>query len=107
MSPSDWHLRHKELTEAGLIVQSSAVQKIEKLQSLIPLIEAANSSGVRLLDGNTVEELMSIVPQEIDDSSNDLRISVNFPLVFLVDMSGDIFEIFDFEFSLPERFGFE
>ena len=70
MSTSDWHLRHKELTEAGLIVQSSAVQKIEKLQSLIPLIEAANSSGVRLLDGNTVEELMSIVPQEIDDSSN-------------------------------------
>ena len=70
MSPSDWHLRHKELTEAGLIVQSSAVQKIEKLQSLIPLIEAANSSGVRLLDGNTVEELMSIVPQEIDYSSD-------------------------------------
>ena len=59
MSPSDWHLRHKELTEAGLIVQTSAVQKIEKLQSLIPLIEAANSSGVRLLDGNTVEAVVA------------------------------------------------
>ena len=70
MSSSDWQLRHKELTEAGLIVQTSAVQKIEKLQSLIPLIEAANSSGVRLLDGSTVDELMSIASQEIDDSSN-------------------------------------
>ena len=70
MSSSVWQWSHKERTAAGLIVQTSALPKIEKLQSLIPLIEAANSSGVRLLDGNTVEELMSIVSHEIDDSSN-------------------------------------
>ena len=48
-SPS-WEDMHNQLSSAGLIVQTSAVEKLEKLQNVLPLIEAANSSGVRLLN---------------------------------------------------------
>ena len=41
---------HNQLSSAGLIVQTSAVEKLKKLQNVIPLIEAATSSGVRLLN---------------------------------------------------------
>ena len=51
---------HNQLSSAGLIVQTSAVEKLKKLQNVIPLIEAANSSGVRLLNGATVDELLAI-----------------------------------------------
>ena len=51
---------HSQLSSAGLIVQTSAVEKLKKLQNVIPLIEAANSSGVRLLNGATVDELLAI-----------------------------------------------
>ena len=68
MHSFDWEERHKQLTAAGLIVQTSAVTKIETLQSVIPLIEAANSSGVRLLNATTVEELLAIAPPEPSDA---------------------------------------
>ena len=68
MHSFDWGERHKQLTAAGLIVQTSAVTKIETLQSVIPLIEAANSSGVRLLNASTVEELLAIAPPEPSDA---------------------------------------
>ena len=68
MHSFDWEERHKQLTAAGLIVQTSAVTKIETLQSVIPLIEAANSSGVRLLNASTVEELLAIAPPEPSDA---------------------------------------
>ena len=58
-SPS-WEDMHNQLSSAGLIVQTSAVEKLEKLQNVLPLIEAANSSGVRLLNGATVDELLAI-----------------------------------------------
>ena len=62
MDSNNWQERHQALTAAGLIVQKSAEDKIESLQSIIPLIEAANSSGVRLLNASSVEELLSIAP---------------------------------------------
>ena len=62
---------HNQLSSAGLIVQTSAVEKLEKLQNVLPLIEAANSSGVRLLNGETVDELMAISssPVEVPDET--------------------------------------
>ena len=51
---------HNQLSSAGLIVQTSALEKLEKLQNVLPLIEAANSSGVRLLNEATVDELLAI-----------------------------------------------
>ncbi|MEC7532163.1 MAG: hypothetical protein VX557_01710, partial [Candidatus Thermoplasmatota archaeon] len=69
-SPS-WEDMHNQLSSAGLIVQTSAVEKLEKLQNVLPLIEAANSSGVRLLNGATVDELLAIssAPAESPDET--------------------------------------
>ena len=69
-SPS-WEDMHNQLSSAGLIVQTSAVEKLEKLQNVLPLIEAANSSGVRLLNGATVDELLAIssYPTESPDET--------------------------------------
>ena len=62
-SPS-WEETYNQLAAAGLIVQSSALEKLGSLKSVMPLIEAANSSGVRLLDASTVDELLAISPTE-------------------------------------------
>ena len=64
MHSSSWEETYNQLVSAGLIVQSSAVGKLEKLSSVLPLIEAANSSGIRLLDAGTVDELLAISPKE-------------------------------------------
>ena len=71
MNSETWQDRCQTLASAGLVVQASARDGIEELSSLLPLIEAANSSGVRLLNGNTVEELLAIVPSDsqIEDHS--------------------------------------
>ena len=66
-SPS-WEEMYRQLTSAGLIVQTSAVGKLENLRSVIPIIEAANSSGVRLLNSSTVEELLAISPSDPEES---------------------------------------
>ena len=73
MHSSDWKGRYKQLIAAGLIVQTSAVGKLENLQSVIPIIEAANSSGVRLLNASTVEELLAFSPSELEDSNHPNR----------------------------------
>jgi DNA polymerase II small subunit len=64
MTSGTWLERCQTLTAAGLLTQASARGMIEELPSLLPLIEAANSSGVHLLNESTVEELMAIVPSE-------------------------------------------
>ena len=64
MTSGTWLERCQTLAAAGLLTQASARGKIEELPSLLPLIEAANSSGVHLLNESTVEELMAIVPSE-------------------------------------------
>ena len=68
---------HNQLSSAGLIVQTSAVEKLEKLQNVLPLIEAANSSGVRLLNGATVDELLAIssTPTESPDETQNPSLS--------------------------------
>ena len=66
MRSQSWEDKHRQLSFAGLIVQTSAVAKLEKLQNVLPLIEAANSSGVRLLNGATVDELLAISPSLIE-----------------------------------------
>ena len=73
MHSHDWEEMYKQLIAAGLIVQTSAVGKLESLNSVIPIIEAANSSGVRLLNANTVEELLAFSPSELEDSNNHNR----------------------------------
>ena len=75
-SPS-WEDMHNQLSSAGLIVQTSAVEKLEKLQNVLPLIEAANSSGVRLLNGATVDELLanSKIPLSVDFTQARARFS--------------------------------
>ncbi len=64
MASETWQERCQSLATAGLLAQASARRRIEELPSLLPLIEAANSSGVHLLNESTVEELMAIVPSE-------------------------------------------
>ena len=64
MTSGTWLERCQTLAAAGLLAQASARGRIEELPSLLPLIEAANSSGVHLLNESTVEELMAIVPSE-------------------------------------------
>ena len=73
MSSPKWQEMHQALTAAGLIVQKSAENRIENLQSIIPLIEAANSSGVRLLNANSVEELLAITTQESEVQSDSVK----------------------------------
>ena len=73
MGSTGWQSRHKELSKAGLFVQSSAVDKIEALSSIAPLIEAANSSGVRLLDASTVDELLAFSAPEKDESTEQKK----------------------------------
>ena len=70
MHSHGWEEMYKQLIAAGLIVQTSAVGKLEDLQSVIPIIEAANSSGVRLLNASTVEELLAFSPSELEDSDH-------------------------------------
>ena len=59
MHSDPWQEICRTLAEAGLLVQASAREGIEALSSLDPLIEAANSSGVRLIDSKAVNELLS------------------------------------------------
>jgi len=69
MASASWQDRCQVLTAAGLVVQASARKELESLNSILPLIEAANSSGVRILNGSTVDDLLSIVPSEIDEEA--------------------------------------
>ena len=71
-SPS-WEEMYNQLTSAGLIVQTSAVGKLENLQSVIPIIEAANTSGVRLLNSTTIDELLAISSSDLEDPSGTNR----------------------------------
>ena len=71
-SPS-WEEMYNQLTSAGLIVQTSAVGKLENLQSVIPIIEAANTSGVRLLNSITIDELLAISSSDLEDPSGTNR----------------------------------
>ncbi|MDP6985745.1 MAG: metallophosphoesterase [Candidatus Thalassarchaeaceae archaeon] len=68
MTSTSWQEACQTLAAAGLVVQASARKDIEGLNSLIPLIEAANSSGVRLLNDSTVGDLLAIVPNVTEEA---------------------------------------
>ena len=65
MTSESWAEKSRSLAAAGLIVMGRDAQlKIEKLTNLGPLIEAATASSTRLLTGQTIDELLTIVPTE-------------------------------------------
>ena len=70
MVSENWAVRYRKLTEAGLIVLGSeAKEKIESLSSILPMLEAARSSDVKLLDSKTIDDLLSLVPNGTDQKS--------------------------------------
>ncbi len=63
MSSESWFERSRILSSAGLVVLGSKTKdKLEKLTSILPLIEAAHASGVVLLDSDSIDNLLSLVP---------------------------------------------
>ena len=65
MTSESWAEKSRSLAAAGLIVMGRDAQlKIEGLTNLGPLIEAATASSTRLLTGQTIDELLTIVPTE-------------------------------------------
>tara|TARA_B100000214_G_C23971606_1_gene630447 strand:- start:1842 stop:3476 length:1635 start_codon:yes stop_codon:yes gene_type:complete len=65
MTSESWAEKSRSLAAAGLIVMGRDAQlKIEGLTNLDPLIEAATASSTRLLTGQTIDELLTIVPTE-------------------------------------------
>ena len=73
MVSENWVDRYRMLSAAGLIVQASAKDRLEALSSVLPLIESAHSSGAMLLDANTVEDLLSLVPNNVISNDNKLQ----------------------------------
>ena len=62
MASGDWAQQQKMLTAAGLLVMGlDAKNKIEQLVDINPLIEAANSSNVKFLTTQSIDQLLSLV----------------------------------------------
>ena len=62
MVSGDWAQQQKMLTAAGLLVMGlDAKNKIEQLVDINPLIEAANSSNVKFLTTQSIDQLLSLV----------------------------------------------
>ena len=62
MTSDDWAQQQKMLTAAGLLVMGlDAKNKIEQLVDINPLIEAANSSNVKFLTTQSIDQLLSLV----------------------------------------------
>ena len=62
MVSDDWAQQQKMLTAAGLLVMGlDAKNKIEQLVDINPLIEAANSSNVKFLTTQSIDQLLSLV----------------------------------------------
>ena len=64
MTDDSWTEKLRTLSAAGLLVQASSRNHIEKLSDIESLIEAANSSGITLLNDQTMSELLSIISQK-------------------------------------------
>lgn len=63
MASDLWAERQKILLAAGLLVMSQdAKEKIEALDDLSPLIEAANLSKINILNSQSIDQLLSLVP---------------------------------------------
>ena len=76
MASDDWAERQKILLSAGLLVTTQdAKEKIESLDDLSALIEAANSSNVQILNSQSIDQLLSLVPPKFDDSKISIKTS--------------------------------
>jgi len=65
MTGDNWAERSRQLAAAGLLVMGKEAQeKIASLPNLLPLIEAAAASETRLLNAQTIDELLAFVPTE-------------------------------------------
>ena len=61
MASEDWPERQRILASSGMLVIGRKSQEIiQDLEDIQPLIEAARSSGVKILDHRTVNELLSM-----------------------------------------------
>ena len=67
MVGESWAERQRKLAAAGLLVLGKEAQaKIENLSEISPLIEAAQRSNVTLLNEQTVDQMLSLVPKQPD-----------------------------------------
>ena len=80
MTAESWTEKSRVLAAAGLVVMGRDAQtKIEQLSNLGPLIEAANASETRLLTGQSIDELLSIVPTEETLTESNPEMQINSP----------------------------
>ncbi|MAC97519.1 MAG: DNA polymerase II small subunit [Euryarchaeota archaeon] len=80
MTAESWTEKSRVLAAAGLVVMGRDAQtKIEQLSNLGPLIEAANASETRLLTGQSIDELLSLVPTEETLTESNPEIQINSP----------------------------
>tara|TARA_B110000003_G_scaffold251711_1_gene265679 strand:- start:3552 stop:5165 length:1614 start_codon:yes stop_codon:yes gene_type:complete len=76
MASDDWAERQKILLSAGILVTTQdAKEKIEALDNLTALIEAANASKVNILNSQSIDQLLSLVPPKIEDSKVSIKTS--------------------------------
>ena len=76
MASDDWAERQKILLSAGILVTTQdAKEKIESLDNLSALIEAANASNVKILNSRSIDQLLSLVPPKIEDSQVSIKTS--------------------------------
>ena len=76
MASDDWAERQKILLAAGILVTTQdAKEKIESLDNLTPLIEAANSSNIQILNSQSIDQLLSLVPTRIDELTAPMKTS--------------------------------
>ena len=73
MVGESWANRQQKLAAAGLLVLGKGAQaKIERLSEVSPLIEAAQRSNVTLLNEQTVDEMLSLVPKQTQSQTTPL-----------------------------------
>lgn len=76
MALDDWAERQKILLSAGILVTTQdAKEKIESLDNLSALIEAANASNVKILNSRSIDQLLSLVPPKIENSQVSIKTS--------------------------------
>jgi DNA polymerase II small subunit len=66
MASDDWAERQNILLAAGILITTQdAKEKIESLDDLTPLIEAANLSNIQILNSQSIDQLLSLVPPKV------------------------------------------
>ena len=85
MASDDWPERQRILASSGMLVIGRKSQEaIQELEDIQPLIEAARSSGVKILDFRTVSELLAMSTKVqtgpiVSDSSKTEQVSLPSP----------------------------